>query len=452
MSDDELAVLAVLADPDGERFIEAPATHEAMNRLQREVKGRGELFYCATALGGCGEEVTAVNGDVRRPHFRHYPGRICPLTPAVARDAYTHLAIQNALVAWLHELGNLDAKREQRVGPHSRVDVHCHPDAVIEVQLSPEIDLSMQERNERYGGNVTWLFDPDKPITSRDSILTRDDIVLVVQLRPTHDDPAPTGQRPIDVGIRTVNVGDIPGITDWSPLKDCTFTPLDGLQHPGRDAAEKFIATAREEQRAAVEAVQRTAAQAEANEAAEREERRRRAVERYRQESARVSAQRQSSSLEQDFASPSATNGPPVRPGSYPIIWSLNDLADWQDRHGLPVSRGGAWWRVLAYYHDEFPGWAHSISDRWAAGLPEHLIDPAWATLFLMASSLSGQPDVFVDHKVDPEGLILQRLEALGLINFYGEAPDPLMVRVEQLVRPVGRDSSIREPPAWNAY
>lgn len=121
----------------------------------------------------------------------------------------------------------------------------------------------MQERTVRYGGNVTWLFHPDRSISSRDSVLDRDGLVMLVQLRGAATGAA--GQsRPVDPRIRTETVG-WPAETVWVPLEDCTFTPAGGIAHPARHDAASKVATARENQR-------RAAAAAEEREAARRDE------------------------------------------------------------------------------------------------------------------------------------------------------------------------------------
>jgi competence CoiA-like predicted nuclease len=174
---------AVLGDPDGDRVIAAPDDHGEMARLQREAHQAELGFFCATAAGGCGDRLSAVNGRQRRPYFRHFPGAICGLREtAEVRDWFTHRMIQNALVAWLHDLG-FPAAIEQRVGAHARVDV-LSANAVIEVQLSGETEISRQERTTKYGENVTWLFDPHRNITSRDAQLEDEGVVLLVRMAP----------------------------------------------------------------------------------------------------------------------------------------------------------------------------------------------------------------------------------------------------------------------------
>jgi hypothetical protein len=465
MIDDELAVHAVLADPDGERYVEAPTSHQKMADLHRAANLAGELFYCAKQLGGCGGEVHVVNGRQKRPFFRHNPGSICSLTPAEARDNYTHRAIQNALVAWLHDLGH-DARLEKPVGPHSRVDVYCHPGAVIEVQLSGETALSMQDRTERYGRNVTWLFDPDRPITSRDTALADNDMVLLVQLRPEDDaEPVTTGPRKVNIGIRTADLPGTSGATLWSHLEACRFTPTGGLSHPGRGEAEQLVTTAKEKHRQSVawmhEAIRKGAEIAAEFEAQQSAAAQQRAMERYLQQTRRLAKQRPAAGqAEQPEAiySPApiaehtagVKNGPTVRHSLYPIVWTLADLAGWEERHHRTAPDGGAWVRVLRHHHDLFPDWAYQLRDQWAAGLPEDLLDPAWATLYLLATSLSGRVTVFIDAEVDPDGLILEHLHKRGLISLYGEAPDPLMLRLNKRVTP--DPATPKQHPVWNAY
>ena len=459
MSNDDVRYAAV-NDPAGERFVEAPATHAGMTQLRRRAEALGEQFYCATQLGGCGGRMHTVNGSKKRPYFRHNVKSDCTLDQAVARDIFTHVAIQNALVGWLRRTGHPDARKEKWVGPCSRVDVQCAPNAVIEVQLSGETDVSMEDRTERYGGNVTWLFDPERPISSRDSALARGDVVLLVRLRRAPDGQVIAGQ--VDVGIRTAQIANHASGDLWVPLEECTFTPAGGLGHPGRGEAEQLVATAKKLHQDAVDAARKAAEQAQAEQAAEAEKQRQNAYERMTGDAdsrhrghdrfireSRPAAPRPPSAPAKGRTRPSAKNRPTARTGWYPIVWSLDDLTDWQDRHNLPLFADGAWCRVLRYHRDLFPDWAYSISDRWATDVPEHLIDPAWATLYLLATSAGGQVQVFVDQEVDPGGMILQRLESLGLVSFYGDEPYPLMVRVEQRVV---SDRSDTSHSTWNAH
>jgi hypothetical protein len=467
MIDDDLAVHAVLADPDGERFVEAPRSHDRMTDLQRDAHTAREGFYCATQLGGCGGEIHPVNGLQKRPFFRHNPGSNCTLTAADTRDTYTHRAIQTALVAWLHDLGH-EARLEKPIPPHSRVDVHCHPDAVIEVQLSGETALSMQDRTERYGRNVTWLFDPDRPITSRDTALATDETVLLVRLRPHSDEEATTWPRQVDIGIG-IQVADVPGnphTTLWAHLETCTFTPTDGLCHPGRGEADQWITTAKETHQQAVaaqqEAERKIAEEQAAFEARLSADAQERALERYRQQSRQLAKRRAEVERTQKEAEavdrpdvqtvpPSAVkNGPAERRSLYPVVWSLADLAGWEERNHMRVPEDGAWVRVLRHHHDLFPDWAYQLRDQWAVGLPDELIDPAWATLYLLATSLSGQVPVFIDAEVDRDGTILRLLAKRGLISLYGEPPGPLMLRLNQRVIP--DPARPKQHPVWNAY
>lgn len=59
-------IYAVLGSPGSRIPVEAPADPKAAWRL----KG-GSAFFCSTALGGCGGELTFAIGDVNIPYFRH---------------------------------------------------------------------------------------------------------------------------------------------------------------------------------------------------------------------------------------------------------------------------------------------------------------------------------------------------------------------------------------------
>jgi hypothetical protein len=100
------------------------------------------------------------------------------------------------------------------------------------------------------------------------------------------------------------------------------------------------------------------------------------------------------------------------------------------------------------------------MTDRWATGLPEHLVDPAWAALYLTTTSLSGQVSVFVGggdldrdllypyDPIDPDRLILARMAALGLIRVDIEPGEPVMVRVLHDLGQVQWNAKVRQPHA----
>lgn len=59
-------LFAVVGDPSGGHFIEAPMRQADMSELARSVATSGMRFYCSSALGGCGEPLIVVNGAERR--------------------------------------------------------------------------------------------------------------------------------------------------------------------------------------------------------------------------------------------------------------------------------------------------------------------------------------------------------------------------------------------------
>jgi hypothetical protein len=472
MTDDDLAVFAVLGDPAGNRYIQAPPTQAEMHVIKTDAETRGELFFCSSRLGGCGQRVMVINGPERRPHFRHYARTDCPLTRATARDIYTHAMIQAALVGWLHNHGHPDAVTEKRLDKRSRVDVHCEPGAVIEVQLSGETDSSMRCRTSRYGGNVTWLYDPHNAISSRDSALARDSIVLLVRLRPaggrTIREPQ-TGfsQQPIDIGL-SFRLGDTDGgYTDWWPLEECTFSPAEGLRPPGYAAAKQDVIDARRLRQERAEAEQRSVDKA----LAERQEvlREIAASERARQAKFMQDLAVRRGKSEQETAARRARNladrggvpGLGTRQGWHPVVYTLQDLAIWEAQHQMEAPVHGAWRRVLEYHDGPYADWVALMTDGWATGLPEHLIDPAWAALYQTGTSMSGQVSVFLGggdldvdplrpyDPIDPQGLILARFVALGLVTLHGGPPDPLMIHVGHRLGQLRWNSNVLQPATW---
>lgn len=471
MNDDELAVFAVLGDPAGNRYIQAPQTQAEMSDLHAAAMARSDDFFCSRRLGGCGEKVMVVNGPVRRPHFRHYAHTNCPLTRATARDIYTHAIIQDALISFLRDHGYTDAVAEKRLDAKSRVDVHCSPGAVIEVQLSGETDSSMRARTSRYGGNVTWLYDQVNAISSRDSTLTRDGIVLIVRIRPVDvfgwKPQTEFSRQPIDIGVKHKKFPTDGASSQWWPLEQCTFTPVQGLRPPGYAAIRQGIADARlAEKEQAAEAL-RIAEQAEAN------------AQRARNEIAAATAARQGRFMEElasrrrkadlESAARRARNlaerghvaSLGTRPGNFPVVFTLADLAIWEAQYLMVAPEHGAWRRVLEYHMDRFADWVALMTDGWVTGLPEHLIDPAWAALYMTTMSLSGKVSVFLGggdqdsdpmhpyDPIDPEGLILQRMIDLSLVSLYGKPGEPLMLKVQHHLGEIRWNSRIRQPTVW---
>jgi pyruvate/2-oxoglutarate dehydrogenase complex dihydrolipoamide acyltransferase (E2) component len=522
--DEERAVFAVVGDPAGDRYIQAPTNHDAMTAMVSAADQAGELFFCSSRLGGCGEKVMPVNGNIRIPHFRHYAHTRCPLTPALNRDIYTHAIIQDALVCWLRSHGHPEARTEKRLDRRSRVDVHCDPDAVIEVQLSGETDTSMLARTLRYGNNVTWLYDPFNAISSREATLTRDGTVLVVRFRPSPDKALwqpQTGfnRQPIDIGVKVRTFGTEGGFVEWHPLEACTFTPVTGLEPPLYAETRQTVADARERKRQAQELARIAAAQrwrqsderrreseaanAHQLQVAQAEGARRRATtaaddavaeqrrlaakaardalwasqepqrqaaakaEQEHLERVREASEQRLASAKSDAAVRTARlrdrETPVARSSWYPTVWNLDDLAGWEIRHQLKAPENGPWWRVLAHHDEPFAEWVGLVTDGWATSLPEHLVDPAWAALYLTTLSLSGKVSAFIGggdqdndplipyDPIDPDGIILDRLQQLGLISLYGGPPAPLMVNVEHHLGHLRWDPTIPQPPVWAA-
>lgn len=88
--------VAALGGPEG-ALVVAPDVQADMIRLQRAARRERQGFYCPPALGGCGEELVATAGEIRRPYFRHFPGSSCGFR-GEDRDIFTHRHIQRELV------------------------------------------------------------------------------------------------------------------------------------------------------------------------------------------------------------------------------------------------------------------------------------------------------------------------------------------------------------------
>jgi hypothetical protein len=150
-----------------------------------------------------------------------------------------------------------------------------------------------------------------------------------------------------------------------------------------------------------------------------------------------------------------------TRPGNFPVVFTVDDLAVWEAQYGLVAPEHGAWRRVLEHHDGPFADWVALMTDGWVTGLPEHLIDPAWAALYMTTMSLSGQVSVFLgggdqdfdpNHPydpIDPEGLILQRLVNLSLVRLYGGPGEPLMLKVQHHLGEIRWNSRIQQPTVW---
>lgn len=437
---------AVVGDPDGDRIVEAPDSQIAMRALQREVEDAGERFYCARAVGGCGHLVTVVAGTERHPHFRHLPGSRCSLSDErEARDRYTHRLIQLELVRWLRHL-QLNALPEHYVARRSRVDVFCHPKAVIEVQLSGETAHSMEARTTRYGGSVTWLFGAGGHITSRDTVLAEAGVVQLVRLRPDRDAEQSDvrGGRRVDVGVQTLAGAGRAGGVVWFPLADCTFHPASGLAAP---------TYAEELERVRADRAARAAAEEAALLAAEEAERRRRAA------SAEWAARRMRLGRQ-----PSTPAPPPKRdaeaaepkprpepstlpPGRRPTVFTMGDLHRWEAQHDRRVDHPGRWQGVITHHADIYPWWCSWIDGRWTDLLPEVLVEPVWVALFTTCTTYSDQVINLIDPSIDPEHVIARHLVRLGLIDVSGGSGYVKYTRLHDLAG-IWTGQQWHQPPA----
>lgn len=158
---DSHVLYAVANDADSMDIVVAP-------RSQAEALPLKSLpFFCSHLAGGCGATLTLAAGPVRIPHFRHMPNSVCVLRDADrARDSYTHLAIQRALLRWINAVPGFACTMEERVeggrtdlyvtGPGTRVS--------LEVQRSDVSTWDVQRRTALYSRKATavnWLYEFD---------------------------------------------------------------------------------------------------------------------------------------------------------------------------------------------------------------------------------------------------------------------------------------------------
>lgn len=443
-------MFAVVGDPMGERFVEAPPTQAKMVAMKRAADAAGERFYCSLPLTGCGAVLTVVAGAVRRPHFRHPKGAGCQLSdPTAVRDIYTHRMIQDELVRWLRHAGHV-ASIEKYVERRSRVDVFCEPNAVIEVQLSGESAASMLDRTARYGGNVTWLFGADGVIASRDSLLVEMGAVLVVRLRPTDEDAALSGfrgaGRRIDIGVLAHGESGRMAI-QWSPLAECAFDPSTGLQAP--NYASALAAASQRRAGKAAAALQRAARE---SDAARREsERMAQRIDYYRRARAVQPVIRPPQPSVDATEAPPRPMPPEPMPGPRPQVAILADLPHWEAKFERRVNRQGPWPRVLAVHDDDYTWRTSWIDGKWLSGLPAHLVDPGWAALYLTTLWADGHVAQLVDNELDPHGVIVGRMAKLGLVELSGSAGEPrTRFHTVHDLRSIGTPFEWHQPPAWS--
>ncbi|QGF23781.1 competence protein CoiA family protein [Raineyella fluvialis] len=483
--------MAAMGGPDGD-LVMAPDARDDMIRLQQAARKAGKNFYCPPSLDGCGEELVAAAGDIRRPYFRHFPGSSCGFR-GEDRDIFTHRQIQRELVRWLTGQG-FTAEAERYVGreKRSRVDVSVGGgmEWVIEVQLSNETAVSKLDRTERYGGNVTWLFGADRFIASRDHEMSEHGVTQLVRLAAR-----PTGQEwsrletaatwPIEIGLRAESpAGQLPK-DSWFPLTACTFDLAHGLMAPGLLQAKQEVmnnrrAAAEEKARKQAElaqrerlldALRRKAAEEQdrqwANDQAARREneprvpvdelRRRTLAALAREDMPRMSTTGKVVNLNawHQFACvrKTAAPAPPLPatplPGPRPTVLTPRDLQDWTARTGRPVTPEGTWWTALVLHAASYEWWTSQIDGRWVEQLRPDLVDPAWVALYLSTIEPSGSVRKLAEETADPAGLAMRRLHDLGLITITVRSGGQWTYRTRHNLRNVGRAGDWNQPHPW---
>ena len=124
----------------------------------------GNTFYCSSVLGGCGGELTFAIGDINVPHFRHQAGSKCSFIASKSlRDLYTHLAMQEALRAWIEAMPGFSCRLEVSI-ENGRTDVLVTGpsfEVALEVQRSALTASRVLERTAVYSQRaniVQWLY------------------------------------------------------------------------------------------------------------------------------------------------------------------------------------------------------------------------------------------------------------------------------------------------------
>jgi hypothetical protein len=325
-----------------------------------------------------------IAGVIRRPHFRHPRGTAnsCSFErdPYRAQVAYTHLAIQQALAAWLVRQG-FTALIEHRLHDGGRADVHVivgDEAQTIEVQLSPMTDAEWARRDSLYRSQVsvvTWLYGPDAEARADAEIIERD-VALYVNAVLNADGA--------NVKIGTCGIDTV----ELSELDECKLTP-EGFWTPQLEGARAETVAWRAEEDAK--------ARQEADEEAERRRRQQELVERWKRERADAEARWQ------------RTRGtlPPVqatRPGRY--SWTVTDQ------------------QLLI---PEAANWAPNIGWSWLNDLPAEFHSSARLLAYRVCRIEGGGPvrRLAFDDVPDPDGLIADALLSAGLIALCEPTPYP---------------------------
>jgi hypothetical protein len=203
---------AVTDGQGGTSTVVLPVERRGALAIRDKHRGR---FWCSEDAGGCGGPLILKAGSQRIPHFSHHAGQShgCPLDrdPTLARESYRHMAIQQALCAWLRRQGY--SPEPEWVMPGGRADVSVTAGNLrysLEVQLSPIEHETLRRRDltyRRYIDHVTWLFDPALDTCATSHLLERDVAFHVA----------------IDKDLSKVQIGTrfIDGTIKWSGLDEC---------------------------------------------------------------------------------------------------------------------------------------------------------------------------------------------------------------------------------------
>lgn len=255
-----------------------------------------------------------------------------------------------------------------------------------------------------------------------------DGVALLVRLalRP-EGSPRRLERRPVEIGVRVAQVEGAPHVNDlWVPLEQCSFDAGSGLKPPGLEQACRGITEARlllEETRR----VAREAEEAAAKARAEADARMwsgwsdRRAVNSAEGTQDATGHYQLPDVLKEKLDSTRALSQ--TMPGTRPSVLSLADLDAWEAHRQAVSDQLRHVLRVHGIqYLDSYPEWVSGVDGQWAEGLPERLVDPAWAALHRASVVFSAPVDSIADPGVDREGVIVQLLVDHGFIALSGVA------------------------------
>jgi hypothetical protein len=248
---------------------------------------------------------------------------------------------------------------------------------------------------------------------------------------------------PVDIGVRRADLDGFKARPDqWAPLKECGFDPETGVQPPSLSEALAEVGEARraelEREQEAAEAARKS--EREAEEAAAHDRERQRAADAASRDDWRnqvapglalvettavppdvLDLPKPTAAQEQLLNELAAVNA--KQQGLRPTVFSWADLDAWETRYGMVSNQ----LRFVLRIHgvsmvDSYPELIACADGGWAVGLPEHLVDPAWAVWYRVGCLFSARLEHIADPGVDPDRLVINALQRAGRVDLVNSA------------------------------